>query len=195
MQLLENSVATGAGLVALILAFGSVSGAHLNPVVSLADWFMGGLDRATAVAYVAVQIVGACAGCVLANLMFDLDPVAVSATTRSSSGIWLAEAVATFGLLAVIVGLARTGRAGVAPFAVAAYITSAYWFTSSTSFANPAVTIGRTLTDTFAGIAPSSVPPFIAFQLIGGAAALAVSLYLHPNPDDPVVVHDHGANP
>ena len=197
LQLLENSLATGAGLVALILAFGSVSGAHFNPVVSLADWYLGGLDRAAAVAYTAAQVIGACTGCVLANLMFDLDAVTVSDATRSSSGIWLAEAVATFGLLVVILGLARTGRAALAPFAVAAYITAAYWFTSSTSFANPAVTIGRTLTDTFTGIAPASVPPFIASQLIGGAIALVVSLYLHPDldPDDVVVPHDTGAAP
>lgn len=198
LQLLENSLATGAGLVALILAFGSVSGAHLNPVVSLVDWHLGGLDRAAAAAYIAAQIVGACIGCIVANLMFDLDAVTVSETTRSSSGTWLGEVVATFGLIVVILGLARAGRAALAPFAVAAYITAAYWFTSSTSFANPAVTIARTLTDTFAGIAPSSVPAFITFQLLGGVLALAVSRYLHPDldPDDLVVPHpEPGAAP
>ncbi len=194
VQLLESSIATGAGLVALILAFGSVSGAHFNPVVSVIDWSLGGLDVAAASAYVSAQVVGACAGCIAANVMFDLGPVAVSETTRASSGIWLGEIVAAFGLVVVILGLARAGRAALAPFAVAAYITAAYWFTSSTSFANPAVTIGRTLTDTFAGIAPSSVPAFIACQFVGGALALAVSLYLHPrlDPDDVVVPHDTG---
>ena len=198
-QLVENSIATGAGLVALILAFGSVSGAHFNPVVSVIDWFVGGLSVAGAAVYVSAQVIGACVGCVVANVMFDLDAVAVSDATRASSGIWLGEVVATFGLIVVILGLARAGRAALAPFAVAAYITAAYWFTSSTSFANPAVTIGRTLTDTFAGIAPSSVPAFIAFQFVGAALALAVSLYLHPSldPDDLVIPHDaeEGAPP
>ena len=195
LQLLENSLATGAGLVALILAFGSVSGAHFNPVVSLIDCILGGLSRRATAAYLGAQVAGACIGCMVANLMFDLDPVSVSTATRSSSGLWLGEAVATFGLVVVILGLARSGRASLAPFAVGGYIAAAYWFTSSTSFANPAVTIGRTLTDTFAGIAPSSVPAFIAFQLVGGAVALAVSLYLHPNldPDDLVVPHDLAA--
>ncbi|HWJ98414.1 MAG TPA: MIP/aquaporin family protein [Acidimicrobiales bacterium] len=191
LQLLESALATGAGLVALILAFGSVSGAHFNPVVSLADWLLGGLTGGATAAYLAAQVTGACAGCIVANLMFDLAPVTLSDTTRSSSGTWLGEVVATFGLLVVIFGLARSGRGALAPFAVAAYITAAYWFTSSTSFANPAVTIGRTLTDTFAGIAWSSVPAFIAFQLVGGALALVVSRALHPDldPDDVVVPH------
>jgi arsenate reductase len=199
LQLLESSLATGAGLVALILAFGSVSGAHLNPVVSLVDRFLGGQRTTETAVYIAAQIGGACAGAVVANLMFDLDPVTVSDTARSTSGLLLGETVATFGLVVVILGLARTGRSALAPFAVGAYITAAYWFTSSTSFANPAVTIGRTLTDTFAGIAPSSVPAFIVFQLVGGALALAASLVLHPDldADDVIVAHDPtpGARP
>ena len=181
LQLLQNSLATGAGLAALIAVFEPVSGAHFNPVVTLIDWFGGAIRSATATAYIAAQILGAGLGCMIANLMFDLDAVAVSHTERSSSGVWLGEVVATFGLMMVILGLGRTGRARFAPFAVGGYITAAYWFTSSTSFANPAVTLGRTLTDTFTGIAPSSAAPFIAFQLIGGTLAFALSRYLHPS--------------
>src|SRR3954447_8217278 len=164
LQLLENSTATGAGLVALILAFGSVSGAHLNPVVSLADRVLGGLSSAETAVYVVAQIIGGCIGAMVANLMFDLPAVTWSTRSRSSGVLWLGEIVATFGLLIVILGVVRAGRADVAPFAVGGYIAAAYWFTSSTSFANPAVTIGRTLTDTFAGIRPSSVPAFIVAQ-------------------------------
>lgn len=197
LQLLENALATGAGLVALILAFGSVSGAHFNPVVSTVDWVLGGLGAGATAVYVAAQVVGACLGCMLANLMFDLAAVDVSQATRSSSGLWLGEVVATFGLVLVILGLSRTGRAALAPFAVAAYITAAYWFTSSTSFANPAVTVGRTLSDTFAGIAPGSVPAFVACQFAGGALALVVARYLHPDldPDDVVVPRDLESEP
>lgn len=192
LQLLENSTATGAGLVALILAFGSVSGAHFNPVVSLVDRILGGLTSAEAAVYTVAQIVGACLGCTVANLMFDLNAVTISTHTRSSSGLWLGEFIATFGLLTVIIGLARTQRGSLAPIAVGAYIAAAYWFTSSTSFANPAVTIGRTLTDTFAGIAPSSVPAFVATQILGALAAVALATYLHRSldPDDLVVPHD-----
>jgi arsenate reductase len=192
LQLLENSTATAAGLVALILAFGSVSGAHFNPVVSLADRFFGGLSTRELLAYIPAQIIGACAGAVVANLMFDLDAINLSTRTRSSSGLWLGEIVATFGLLIVILGVVRSGRTSSAPLAVAGYIAAAYWFTSSTSFANPAVTIGRTLSDTFAGIRPSSVPPFIAAQLLGGAIAVALARYLHPDLPalDVVVPHD-----
>jgi arsenate reductase len=197
LQLLENSIATGAGLVALILAFGPVSGAHFNPVVTLADRILGGLDTRDAIAYIAVQVVGACAGAVVANLMFALPAVTLSTQHRSGTDLWLGEFIATFGLVLVILGVVRNGRASVAPFAVGAYITAAYWFTSSTSFANPAVTVGRTLTDTFAGIAPASAPAFIAFELLGGLAAVALGRYLHPGipAADLVVPHERGGTP
>jgi arsenate reductase len=194
LQLLENSTATGVGLVALILAFGPVSGAHFNPVVSLADRAFGGLTNRELAAYIPAQVAGACVGAVVANVMFDLDPITFSTHARSSGGLWLGEVVATFGLVAVILGVVRSGRASAAPLAVGAYIAAAYWFTSSTSFANPAVTIGRTLTDTFAGIEPSSVPAFIAAQLTGGALAIALARYLHPNlPGIDVIVPHEGA--
>jgi arsenate reductase len=181
LQLLENSTATGAGLVALILAFGSVSGAHFNPVVSLADRLLGGLSTPDLGVYAFAQIAGACVGAVVANLMFSLDPVTLSTHARASGGLWLGEVVATFGLLAVIFGVVRSGRAATAPFAVGGYIAAAYWFTSSTSFANPAVTLGRTLTDTFAGIKPSSAPGFIVAQLGGGLLAVALARFLYPD--------------
>lgn len=180
LQLLENSVATAFGLVALILAFGNVSGAHFNPVVTLAERVLGGLDTRRALAYIAAQIAGGCLGAVVANLMFDLRAVEWSTHSRSGSGLWLGEVVATFGLLTVILGVVRSGRAALAPFAVGAYIGAAYWFTSSTSFANPAVTVARTLTDTFAGIRPRSVPVFIVAQCVGAVAALALAHFLHP---------------
>jgi len=180
LELLENSIATGAGLVALILAFGAVSGAHFNPVVSLADRILGGLTNRELAAYLPAQLAGGCAGAVVANLMFDLPPVTLSNHARSSGGLWLGEVVATFGLLMVILGVVRSGRLSAAPFAVGAYIAAAYWFTSSTSFANPAVTIGRTLTDTFAGIKPSSAPAFIAAQAAGAGLAVALARFLHP---------------
>jgi arsenate reductase len=181
LQLLENSVATAFGLMALILAFGPVSGAHFNPIVTLADRFLGGLDTRRTLAYIAAQIAGGCAGAVVANLMFDLPAVEWSTHTRTGSGLWLGEVVATFGLLTVILGVVRSGRAATAPFAVGAYIGAAYWFTSSTSFANPAVTVARTLTDSFAGIEPSSTPMFIAAQVAGGLAAVALARFLHPS--------------
>jgi arsenate reductase len=193
LQLLESSIATAGGLVALILAFGSVSGAHFNPVVTLADRVFGSLSTRDALAYIPAQITGACAGAVIANVMFDLDPVTLSTQVRSSGGLWLGEIVATFGLLIVILGVVRSGRAATAPFAVAGYIAAAYWFTSSTSFANPAVTIGRTLSDTFAGIEWTSAPMFIAAQLAGGVAAIALARFLYPDLPtvDLVVPHDH----
>ena len=181
LQLLENSTATAGGLVALILAFGSVSGAHFNPVVSLADRALGGLTTRELIAYVPAQVVGACGGAIVANLMFDLSAVTLSSHARSSGGLWLGEVVATFGLLMVILGVVRSGRATAAPFAVAGYIAAAYWFTSSTSFANPAVTIGRTLSDTFAGIKPSSAPAFIGAQVVGGALAIGLARFLFPD--------------
>jgi glycerol uptake facilitator-like aquaporin len=180
LELLENSTATAFGLMALILAFGKVSGAHFNPVVTLADRLLGGVDTRRALAYVGAQLAGGCAGAIVANLMFDLPAVDLATTARSGSGLWLGEAVATFGLLTVILGVVRSGRTGAAPFAVGAYIGSAYWFTSSTSFANPAVTVGRTLSDTFAGIAPASVLPFVVAQCVGGIGAVGLARFLHP---------------
>ena len=181
LQLLENSVATGAALVALILAFGSVSGAHFNPVVSLADRVLGGLTTRQLLAYVPAQVLGAMAGAVVANLMFELPAVELSERTRSAGGLWLGEVVATLGLLLVIFGVVRGRHRDAAAYAVGGYIAAAYWFTSSTSFANPAVTIGRTLTDTFAGIAPSSAPAFVACQVIGAGLALALVRFLFPD--------------
>ena len=197
LQLLENSLATAGGLVALILALGSVSGAHFNPVVSLADRILGGMTTRELLAYLPAQVVGACVGAVVANVMFDLDPVTLSEHSRSSGGLWLGEVVATFGLVLVILGVVRSGKAAAAPFAVAGYIAAAYWFTSSTSFANPAVTIGRSLTDTFAGIEPASVPAFVAAQLAGGLGAVALARFLFPDlpPVDLVVPHDHADAP
>jgi glycerol uptake facilitator-like aquaporin len=189
LQLLINAAVTGAGLVALILALGPVSGGHFNPVVTLADRLLGGISTRDGIVYAAAQVTGACVGAIVANLMFSLPAVTLSTHTRSASGLWLGEFVATFGLVLVILGVARSGRSSVAAFAVGGYITAAYWFTSSTSFANPAVTIGRMLTNTFAGIRPSSAPAFIALQLLGGVAAVALARFLRPNlPVDAVVV-------
>jgi glycerol uptake facilitator-like aquaporin len=180
LQLLENALATGAGLVALILAFGPVSGGHFNPVVTLADRFFGGMTNREVAAYLPAQLLGGALGAVLANLMFDLPAVTLSAKDRSGGGLWLAEALATFGLVVLIFALVRGGRAALAPFAVGAYITAAYWWSSSTSFANPMIDLARTLSDTFAGIAPSSVPMFLLVQLVGGAAGVAVVAVLYP---------------
>jgi arsenate reductase len=181
LQLLENSIATGAGLAALILALGPVSGAHFNPVVTLADRILRGTTTREGATYIVVQILGACLGAMVANLMFDLPAIDISTHTRSSSGLWLGEAVAAFGLLIVILGVVRSGRSSAAAFAVGGYIAAAYWFTSSTSFANPAVTIGRMLSATFAGIAPSSVPMFIVMQAVGALAAVALGIFLFPH--------------
>jgi glycerol uptake facilitator-like aquaporin len=180
LQLLENAIATGAALVALILAVGSVSGARFNPVVSLAAVLDGDLAPRDAVAEVVAQTVGGILGAVLANLMFDLPAITWSTHARATGPLWLAEVVATFGLLTVILGVVRSRRADLVPFAVGGYITAAYWFTSSTSFANPAVTVARAFTDTFAGIRPSSVPAFVGAQVLGAAAAIALDRYLHP---------------
>jgi glycerol uptake facilitator-like aquaporin len=168
------------GLVALILAFGPVSGAHFNPVVTLVDWLLGGITAYAAAVYAGAQIVGCCIGAVVANLMFELGAVNLSTHTRSSHGLWLGEFVATFGLLLVVFGIARSGRAVLAPFAVGGYIASAYWYTSSTSFANPAVTVARMLSDTFAGIRPSSVPAFLVAQIVAALCAVALVRFLHP---------------
>lgn len=181
LQLLENAAATAAGLVALILALGPVSGAHFNPVVTLADRFFGGLTNRDVAAYIPSQIVGGCLGAVVANVMFSAATVEVSDKVRSGGGLWTAEVVATVGLLLVIFGVVRSGRAAAAPFAVGAYIGAAYFFTSSTSFANPAVTVARTLSDTFTGIAPSSALGFVASQLVGLVLALVVIAALYPD--------------
>jgi glycerol uptake facilitator-like aquaporin len=180
LQLLENAVATGAALIALILIFGSVSGAHFNPAVTLVARAHGTITTADASVHVVAQVLGGCAGAILANLMFDLPAIEFSTHARSSGALWLSEVVATAGLLLVISGCLRTGRANAVPYAVGLWIAGAYWFTSSTSFANPAVTIARTLSDSFAGIKPSSAPMFIVMQLIGTGIALALISVLYP---------------
>ncbi len=177
LQLLENAAATAAGLFALILIFGSVSGAHFNPVVTLVDAAFG---RRDALVYIPVQIAGCISGAVLANGMFALSAVSISEHHRASPAHLLAEVVATAGLILVIFALARNGHHASVPAAVGAYIGAAYWFTSSTSFANPAITIGRTLSNTFAGIAPASVLSFIVAQLAGAALGLGLVRVLYP---------------
>jgi glycerol uptake facilitator-like aquaporin len=179
LQLLENSLATGAVLVALVLAFQPVS-ASFNPVVTLVERALGLVSTTTAATLVAAQVVGGLVGVVVANLMFDLDAVSVSTHDRGGGGQLLGEVVATLGLVLVVFGSLRSARVETVAFAVGGYIAAAYWFTSSTSFANPAVTIARTLSDTFAGIAPSSVPPFVLMQLLGGTLGLALLWLLHP---------------
>jgi glycerol uptake facilitator-like aquaporin len=194
LQLFENAVVTGAGLIALILAFGPVSGAHLNPAVSLADRAFRGISTKQLATYVVAQLAGGVVGAIAANLMFGLHAVTVSTHHRSSGGLWLSEALATFGLITLIFGLVRAGRAALAPLAVGAYITAAYWWSSSTSFANPMIDVARTLSNTFAGIAPSSVPAFVVMQLVGAAAAVVVVHVLYPDvaavADDVVVPHE-----
>ncbi|OYN81589.1 aquaporin family protein [Mycolicibacterium sphagni] len=185
LQLLENSIATTLGLAVLVLLFGPVSGAHFNPVVSAVDWLLGrsakaGLSLQEVLAYSIFQIIGGVCGALLANLMFDRQVLELSTKNRLTGGHFVAEVVATAGLIALIFALARTGRAAQSAAAVGAYIGAAYWFTSSTSFANPAVTVGRAFSDTFAGIAPSSIPAFVAAQAIGGLAGLAVVVVLYP---------------
>jgi glycerol uptake facilitator-like aquaporin len=180
LQLLENAVATGAGLVALILAFGPVSGGHFNPVVTLADRFFGGVSNRQVAVYLPAQLAGGAVGAVLANLMFELPAVSVSTKVRSGGGLWLSEALATFGLVVLVFALVRAGRVALAPFAVGAYIAAAYWWSSSTSFANPMIDLARTLSDTFAGIAPASVPMFVVMQLVGGAVGVAAVAVLYP---------------
>jgi arsenate reductase len=179
LQLLENSLVTGAVLVALVLALRPVSAAF-NPVITLVDRAFGHVDTATAATLVAAQVAGGVVGAVVANLMFDLPAVTLSATDRSAPHLWLAEVVATLGLVLVVVGCLRGGHASSVAFAVGGYITAAYWFTSSTSFANPAVTVARMLSDTFAGIAPSSVPAFLLAQVVGGGLGVVLVRYLFP---------------
>jgi len=181
LELLENAAATAAGLFTLILMFGPASGAHFNPVVSLVDASFGGLPWRRAAAYVPAQVAGCVAGAVLANGMFAVTAISISSHHRASPAHLLAEIVATAGLLLVIFSLARTSRASAAPGAVGAYIGAAYWFTSSTSFANPAISIGRIFSDTFAGIAPASVPAFVVAQALGGVAAILVVRTLYPD--------------
>jgi glycerol uptake facilitator-like aquaporin len=198
LQLLENSTATALGLAVLILMLGPVSGAHFNPVVSAADWFLGGrygtgLTGREVLAYSAAQVLGGIAGAVLANLMFEVSITELATTERDGAHLLLGEVVATAGLVALIFALARAGRGAVVAPAVGAYIGAAYWFTSSTSFANPAVTVGRMFSDSFAGIAPGSVPGFVAAEVVGAAAAVALVVYLYPGvgsaADDVVVPH------
>jgi glycerol uptake facilitator-like aquaporin len=180
LELLENAAATAAGLYAIILMFGPVSGGHFNPVVSFVDAAFGGLRWRDAAAYLPAQVIGCIGGAVLANLMFAQAAVSISAKHRATPGHFLSEIVATLGLILVIFALARSGRSRTAPAAVGAYIGAAYFFTSSTSFANPAIAVGRMFSDTFAGIAPSSVPSFVAAEIIGGALAVGVIRALYP---------------
>ncbi|MGY0231171.1 aquaporin [Longispora urticae] len=187
LQLLENSTATVLGLTVLILVFGPVSGAHFNPVVSLADWWLhrstgGGLAGRDLGPYALAQVAGAIGGAILANLTFALPAVTLSTKHRDAGHLWLGETVATAGLVLLIFALVRSGRAALAAPAVGAYIGAAYWFTSSTSFANPAVTVGRAFTDTFAGIHPGSVPAFVGFQVLGLLIGTAAVVALYPNP-------------
>jgi glycerol uptake facilitator-like aquaporin len=190
LELLQNAVATAAGLYAIILMFGPVSGGHFNPVVSAVDAAFGGITRRDALAYLPAQVAGCALGAVAANAMFARAAISISTHHRASPSHLLAEAIATAGLILVIFALARTHRTGAAPAAVGAYIGAAYWFTSSTSFANPAITVGRMFSDTFAGIAPASAPGFIVAQLAGGLAALLTIrvLYPHVTPRDAAAV-------
>jgi glycerol uptake facilitator-like aquaporin len=180
LELLENAAATAAGLFAIILMFGPVSGGHFNPVVSFVDAAFGGLSWRDAAAYLPVQVAGCTGGAVVANLMFALPAVSISAKHRATPAHFLSEIVATLGLIVVIFALARSGRSRTAAAAVGAYIGAAYFFTSSTSFANPAIAVGRMFSDTFAGIAPSSVPAFAAAEVIGGMLAVVVIKALYP---------------
>lgn len=198
LQLLENSTATALGLGVLILLFGPVSGAHFNPVVSVADLLLGrrsrtGISASHAAAYAVTQTVGGIVGAVLANVMFDRQAIEIATKDRITIGHLVGEIVATAGLIALIFALARSGRAALSAVAVGAYIGAAYWFTSSTSFANPAVTVGRMFSDSFAGIAPGSSPGFVTAQVLGGLIGLALVLALYPDAaetaDEVVVPH------
>jgi glycerol uptake facilitator-like aquaporin len=179
IALLANTIATGAALVALILTFGPISGAHLNPVVSVADALEGGMPWSETLPYIVAQLTGGLGGTVLAHAMFGLPLLSLSGHVRSGPAQFLSECVAAFGLLSVIWGCSRS-RSNTVPFAVGSYITAAYWFTASTSFANPAVTIARSLTDTFAGIRPVDVPLFVVAQFIGGLGATFLFRWLLP---------------
>lgn len=180
LQLFENAAATATGLFAIILMFGPISGAHFNPVVSFVDAAFGGLKWRDAAAYLPFQTVGCIGGAILANVMFSQAAISISTKHRASGPHWVSEVVATIGLILVIFALARSGRSHLAPAAVGAYIGAAYFFTSSTSFANPAITVGRIFSNTFAGIAPSSVPSFISAQIVGGVLAFGLVRGLYP---------------
>jgi glycerol uptake facilitator-like aquaporin len=195
VTLLINALATVAALGVLIWILGPISGAHFNPVVSGVEMARREMPISEGIVYVVSQIVGACLGAMLANVMFSLPPVETSSTVRDGAGVWIGEIVATAGLLLVIGALTRTGRGTLGPILVPAWIGAAYFFTASTSFANPAVTIGRSLTDTFAGIAPVSVAPFIAFQIIGAVVGALLTAWFYPRTapeplDLPAPVHD-----
>jgi glycerol uptake facilitator-like aquaporin len=187
IALLANAIATGAGLIALILMFGTISGAHFNPVVTLSEAFQGNVPAREVAPYIAVQVFGAFAGVAAAHGMFGEPLFFASEHVRTGPAQWWSECVATFGLIAVIIGCSRS-RPAVTPFAVAAYITAAYWFTSSTSFANPAVTLARSASNTFAGIRPVDAPGFILAQLVGAAVATAVFCWLYPAAPDGATV-------
>ena len=181
LQLLQNAFATAGVLVALILALGPASGAHFNPAVTLADRALGGIDSSTAAAYILAQLGGGIVGTMAANIMFDLPAINLSTKDRSGGGMVFAEVIATVGLLLIIFGVVRSGRATAVAYAVGAYIGGAYYFTSSTSFANPAVSVARTLSDTFAGIQPSSAPGFIVAQLVAVGIAVGLIRIIYPD--------------
>jgi glycerol uptake facilitator-like aquaporin len=180
LQLLENAAATGAALVAIILAFGPVSGAHLNPAITLLECVFGSITPRQALAYGAAQVAAGMGGALAANAMFEVPVIELSTHARDGDGVWLGEALATLGLALVVFGVVRSGRGGLVAFAVGSYIGGAYFFTSSTSFANPAVTVARTLSDTFAGIRPVSAILFVLFQLVGTMAAAGAIRVLWP---------------
>ena len=180
LQLLENAGATVGALVGLILMFGSISGAHFNPVVTLVDRLLGDISTRDLLLYTVAQTIGGSIGTVIANVMFELPAINLSTHARSSPHLWLSEIIATIGLLLVIHGCVRTGRKNVVPFAIGLWIGGAYWFTSSTSFANPAVTVARMLSNSFAGIKPSSAPMFILMQIIGALIGYALIRFFYP---------------
>jgi glycerol uptake facilitator-like aquaporin len=194
LQLLQNSVATGAALVALILAFQPVS-ASFNPVVTAVEAALGRVPLRTAAVLMVAQLCGGVLGAVVANIMFDLDAITISTHDRGGTGQLVGEVVATLGLALVVFGALRSPRIEVVAFAVGGYITAAYWFTSSTSFANPAVTVARMLSDTFAGIAPASVPAFVLMQAIGGLLAVAAVRLLHPSAAPTPAAHTPSQEP
>jgi glycerol uptake facilitator-like aquaporin len=181
LELLENAAATAAGLFAIILMFGPVSGGHFNPVVSFVDAAFGGVSWRDAAAYLPAQVAGCIVGAIVANVMFALAAVSISVKHRASGPHFLSEIIATLGLILVIFALARSGRSRVTPAAVGAYIGAAYFFTSSASFANPAITIGRMFSNTFAGIAPAAAPVYIAAQVVGGILAIGLVRVLYPS--------------
>ena len=184
LQLLANSTATVAILIALILAFADTSGAHFNPAVTITDMALGGFELNKFITYVTVQIAGGILGVVAANVMFELDPINISERERSSAALWFSEGIATFGLLIVIFGVVRKGSPAMVSYAVGGYIGGAYWFTSSTSFANPAVTISRMFSNTFAGIEPASVPPFVIAQIVAAGIAIGVIRAIWPTDEN-----------